>query len=225
MKLKRRSIINWFFYGAGLLLLPVVTEFVIELAREIGIYENPSQKLNVVLNFLSFASAPWFLMLAVAVLFTGVGMFVDDRWRRIELGTKLPNDDKSLKQFGQELCTLSTEIRQFLMQRAASYTALRRGAKGLENSPDEWEARREFESETSAQLMAQYGGRIMGAFAKLSGLGVELHPHMIPSLRGERHSGSVSFFELMGGLLKDAHLAEAIKVSQDRNIMWSVAHI
>ena len=67
------------------ILAGVVGEFFIELAREKGLYTNPSNKLDAAMSaFSSFVQNQWFLMVATAVGFLTIGMWLDSLLRRQE---------------------------------------------------------------------------------------------------------------------------------------------
>lgn len=226
MSVSRKAILKllvWASWGLiSAIFLGPVREWFIEAARDAGFYEEPLKNASAMLGLFSFAGSWWFQWLSAAVIFTTVGMIIDDRWRRLELGEKIPVTKKGLQDLGANLSALATEMHQFMMQRSAANTARRLRDGADPEGINAWQADRDFERETSAQLMAQFGGRALGALAKLNALGVELPPHMVYSLRSGRPDGAIQMIATMGDLLSSVNLPEAIRLSKDRDFMWQI---
>jgi hypothetical protein len=66
------------------LVYPVVSEFFIELAREHGWYDKPSDKVAAMTEWLSFVRETWFIASSTGVIGFALGVWVDAILRRSE---------------------------------------------------------------------------------------------------------------------------------------------
>jgi hypothetical protein len=83
-----RRLIRWVASGCTTLLtlafFPVVSEFIIELLREKGFYERPSERMEALMATMSvFVTQTWFVALTTFFIGLSLGLWVDTimRWR------------------------------------------------------------------------------------------------------------------------------------------------
>ncbi len=210
----------WFL--VAFILLPPISEWGIELARANGFYDDPKGQLSDVVSSFSFTTTWWFQWLAASVIFTTLGMFIDEKWRRVELGEKLSLNTVGLRDIGNEIGEVAQDVQRFLAQRTAENTARLATASSEAPTLAAWQADRSFERETTAQMVARFGPRIFGSVAKLKALGIQLPPHFIHNLTNSRPDGAIRFISAMSELLKSANLEEAISLSEDRDFTWQI---
>ncbi|MEQ8746435.1 hypothetical protein [Pyruvatibacter sp.] len=81
-----QRILRWAAAGLlGLMLSPVVSEFFIELARERGVYDNPTETLEGGIAMLSgLVNSQYFISTLALVAGLSVGLWLDHFLRRIE---------------------------------------------------------------------------------------------------------------------------------------------
>jgi hypothetical protein len=95
-----RSAIRWlsfvaFLVFAGPIVASVLGEFFIELAREKGLYANPSQRLDAAMTaFADFVTQVWFIALATFFAGLTLGAWLDWFMRRT------PKDEQPLAEHG-----------------------------------------------------------------------------------------------------------------------------
>lgn len=81
----RKKLRRWALYVASAIALGVVVEFFIELAKERGLYEEPSSKVATVLSAIQLVTAQsWFPWLAGFAFGLCLGLWVDAALRRRE---------------------------------------------------------------------------------------------------------------------------------------------
>lgn len=81
------NIVKWTRIGVGILaaavLFPVVGEFCIDLAKEHGFYEHPSQRLAAMMTYLdALVGASWFHWAGGAIIGLAAGVWLDALLRR-----------------------------------------------------------------------------------------------------------------------------------------------
>jgi hypothetical protein len=85
---RMRRILRWLALGiSSLLVLPIIGgvagEFFIELARERGWYDHPSQRLDAAVStFSAFVTQPWFLVVTALFVGLALGAWLDLLLRR-----------------------------------------------------------------------------------------------------------------------------------------------
>ncbi len=77
-------IVRWLFTAtAAVIIIPVGGEFFIDLAREHGFYEHPSEAATEIINFfISIADLPFLRPLALVLLGIVIGLWVDSLARK-----------------------------------------------------------------------------------------------------------------------------------------------
>ncbi|MEM9629253.1 MAG: hypothetical protein AAGA21_23700 [Pseudomonadota bacterium] len=70
-----RRLMVWFASAIGsIIIIAVLSEFAVEFAREQGLYNQPSEAVASLFDWLSFALNPWFLTLSAGIIGFTIGL-------------------------------------------------------------------------------------------------------------------------------------------------------
>jgi hypothetical protein len=164
------------------------------------------------LGLLAIAAAVGVL----ALLFFVLGIV--HRWQVIRSTHRL--DPPDFERIGERMVNIANALMSLKAQRQREFEIIvgQRGNGGL-GSVDYWEADRAFEVTTCAQMEQQFGAEAYGYLAFLGSIGVELPLHM--DMRGSPHDNMLPrFLGMMGTLLRQNRIQEAIDASKDEAVVW-----
>lgn len=166
-------------------------------------------------------NVPWYLAVLLFLIATAATLTVIHRVQLIRTTARYnPRDYKIL---GQEMVELSREIFRFHVDRQRDQAELHRlKPRGPDTPPmAAWEADRDFDYLTGRLFFEKFGSRALGLVAVLQGIGITMPPHMIRATQSS-HSVLPQFLALMGDLLSQGRIADAVAVSNDRDFMWQL---
>jgi hypothetical protein len=134
-------------------------------------------------------------------------------------------DPNKYQEFGRNLVTLSEEIFRFLSDR--SRDKMNGRPRSYNTTPTaglaDWQADRDFEQVTGRIFFERFGTRVLSSLALLQRLGISAPPHMI-TIAGYIPHGIPQFLGLIGQLLADGNITEAVDASKDQRFIWQISH-
>lgn len=168
-----------------------------------------------------WSHVPWYasLVLALVIVYFSLGV-----WHRFQLIRATSQfDSKGYQVFGEQLLALANEMLRFMSDRQREKPLVRKGSEPA--SLEAWQSERDFEAVSGRMFMERFGPRLLSNLALLRKLGIEPPSHMITMLaHGSSTSSAAHFFALIGQLLADGNLEEAVTASNDRQFMWAIGH-
>ncbi|WP_041544825.1 MULTISPECIES: hypothetical protein [Chelativorans] len=169
-----------------------------------------------------FDYVPWWA--AILLLLAAIFFVLGAAHRILLIRTASRFDPSKYEEFGQELVDLSKDMFRFLSDRMREQRD--HHARMTDQDPvsiHSWQADRDFEQISGRLFFERFGPQTMRALALLQRIGVQLPPHMIATA-SHRQNGIPQFLGLMGQLLEEGNVSEAIEISQDRDFIWQIQH-
>jgi len=174
-----------FAAAAALIVLPVIGEYAVEVARAMGFYENPTGRLQSLVGYLAAVTQhPWYPVVAALA----VGLFVGSWFDRIARRSDYKRPSKALisRAIGERAVYMATRIEEHL-----SYGGF---------DP----------SDSLARIIPDVMSLIFD-FKKAGLPGPSKFPGWDNPLDAIKHVGL--FFRAVGPLLRDGHTEEAIRAA------------
>ncbi len=172
--------------------------------------------LPITVKWFSAIVLFYFLAYAIHYLSEGYQRFVAAR-------QSAKFDVSKAKELGEKMLITVSSMGEFLSDRQRTRAEMRRGNNPIDahSMHDEWQRDRDFEAITGKLFLEKYRSDLMVYLALLNTLGVSTPFHMLHMI-GTRPDGTVNFLGLMGGLLAQGYLDQAIDISNDRDFVHKI---
>ena len=220
-KPEKRSWLRW---------IPRLGEIVeknLSLLEQIGI----KQKLGGAMSAAILAAAtwfwsnvPWYAALSGFLVAAYVILGIIHRIQLIRAASKF--NPAAYEKLGNRLVELSNEIFRFLADRQrdqAEQHRLSPRAPEQDNAMERWQQDRDFQAITARIFFERFGAKVFGSLALLQKIGIELPHHLVGGARYNT-DGLPQFLALMGDLLSQGFITEAVEISKNRDFMWQIEH-
>ena len=122
---------------------------------------------------------------------------------------------------GKKIIKTTSDMSAFLVERQRTMSDRRRGASTGHPTIDDWRSDRDFEAITGQLLLEKFGATCFGYIAILNGLGIAV-PHHIGTTVLYRPTGLINFLGMIGSMLEQGYLEQAIEASKNRELMFSI---
>lgn len=198
----------------------------LSLLEQLGIKEKVGAFFSTAILAIAawfWNNVPWYAALGGFLVSAYIVLGIIHRVQLIRAASKF--DPSAYERLGQRLIALSADIFRFLADRQRDQAEQHRLTIDL-NEPNpigRWQQDRDFEAVTGRIFFERFGAQVLGSLALLQKIGVQLPPHSI-AIAQYRPEGLPQFLALMGDLLSQGYIKEAVELSHDRDFMWNIGH-
>lgn len=209
--------------------IPRIGEFVeknLSLLEQLGVKNTIGAAMSAAIITAAswfWNNVPWYAALGGFLVATYIILGIIHRIQLIRSASKF--DPSAYEKLGERLVVLSKDIFRFLADRQRDQLEQhRRNPYGdLANPRDHWQEDRDFEAVTGRLFFERFGAQVLGSLALLQKIGVQIPPHVVVTAR-YHPDGLPQFLAVMGDLLSQGFITEAVEISRDRNFMWQIQH-